>query len=178
MKTTKNKIEGDIIFNTSDNSMSQVINILNEFGIKKNSKIFLYTLREKREYYIIKLLNLMTDIDNNILNNYVNVCDTFQVYKKLVLDNKDITKFIEAYNKIINSNIYITEHSENLLSSSIWNDYVDYILLNYDDEKDASDIVIIYNFNDLVESSKYNKDEILSKFKNYNQKYHTRFFLF
>lgn len=174
----KNKMEGDIIFNTSNNSMEEIINILNEFGIKKDSKIFLYTIKEKREYFIIKLLNLISNIDKVVLNNYINVCDAFQVYKKMVLDDKDISKFINAYNKIINSNIYITEHDETILKSSVWNDYIDYILLDHEDINDASEYIIIYNFEDLVEVSMYSKDEILIKFKDYNQKYNTKFLLF
>ena len=169
-------LKDDLNLVVANNSISLLLPIitdtLNEFGIKQNKKIFMYLVEEERNYYIGKLVSLISGIDFRTIDNYCNTCNPWINSNKKVLEVTEHKRYIEAMDKVISSNLLITD--KNYTND----DVIDYILLDEEENIERSAIIIIDNLKKLLTFTKYTKEEVILKFKNYSKKYKTKFLLF
>lgn len=149
-----------------------IIDSLNELGIKENKKVFMYSVENERNYYIGKLISLISGIDFRTIDNYCNICNPWINSNKKVLDITEHKKYIESMDKVISSDLLITD--KNYTNDDI----IDYILLDKDENVERSDIIIIDNLKKILNLTKYTKEEVILRFKNYSKKYKTKFLLF
>ncbi len=158
-------------------------NVINEVAIKDNKKVLYVTSPEEgiedREWYMANLVSLISGIDVTTtlaylcpFSNTLNAYDRKEVNK---LPNSN--KFIEALEKIKNSNLEII--------STAYNSDPLYFIFDDQYSKESYDLIIIKNF-DLIEkfmyfkNDKYNENsdmiysDMIKLLENYTRKHHAK----
>ena len=119
-----------------------LINILEEYGINKQERVYMQSFLFNSSYYVNRLISLISKIDYKLVESYM-----FPVGAKtnsLVKEKIDYHKFMLALEKIRNSHIVIS-------CNKIFNeDWLDYIFDN------TYDVIIIDDFDKFIKES--NKD--------------------
>lgn len=148
---------------TSQNSRTlSIINLLNELSIKDKYKTVLFSFNISCNYYLQKLISFLSGININLISKY------FYPYTTLSKQNMDKInrdKFLGSIEQIQSSGILMNNEKYD-----VDKDYMDYIL-----DYSESDVLIIDDFNALLDRTKYSLDEILIMIK---EKKDTRLVLF
>lgn len=162
-------LENDITVIASrplNGKVNLTLDVLYEFGIKQKKKIRMFHFDNPSSFYVEKLTSLISNIDEREIHEYFHPCRHQRNHLKI-----KAKPFIKALEKVINSNIEMVD----LEFGIVLEDMLDY-LLDYD-EKYLTDLIIIDTFDSLVKKSKFPKDEVLRKLKEYAKKYHTKIVL-
>lgn len=146
-----------------------LINLLKEYGINQNKKIYLYSFELNYNYYVNHLISLLSKIDYLVIVSYMNPTMTMS----LELQSKKIDRdsFIDAIETVRNSNIIIS-------STKVFEEesYLEYI---FNLEKiEPYDVVIIDDFRSFVNKTEENVDEIIKHIEKYIKKFNTEVVLF
>ena len=150
----ENVLNNEITFiiTSSNAKILSIVNLLNELSIKDNYKTTLFSFNISCNYYLQKLLSLLSGINTNIISKY------FQPYARLSKCNKDKInrdKFINSIEKIQSSGILMND--KKYVADK---DYIDYIL-----DYSENNVIIIDDFYALLDKTKYSLDEILIRLK-------------
>jgi len=157
-----------------------IITALNEYAINNKNRVYMYCFENQRAYYISKLISLLTELDISIIHNYIDTCNSLNSIDKNVLNKKDYDNYLSGMKKIIESDLLIANYTDYLTEDTPNQDPVDTILYNFssDELEYKTEIIIIDSLELLEKYSKYTKEEIINRIKNYSNKYNTKFIIF
>ena len=144
--------------------MPLLINILEEYGIRKQKKVYMQAFLFNSSYYVNHLISLISKIDFKLVESYM-----FPVGAKinsLTKENIDYDKFMLALEKIRDSHIVI---SSNKIFNENWLNYI------FDN---TYDVVIIDDFDKFIKESNKNIKTIKKKIEKYCKKYNSQVILF
>lgn len=150
------------------NSKTTIITyLLHEYGILKGRETLFYTFERRCDYYYRHILSRISKIDKRLLAKYL--------YPWLGLShyNTDMINrfyFVSAIEKIQQSNLFMIGETINP-----GEDYLDNMLSML--EFDTSTIIIIEDFDLLLERTKYSRKETIRKINEYAEKYEVHFVL-
>ncbi len=155
----------------SDNLKKRIpmlINILEEYGIREQKKVYMQAFLFNSSNYVNKLISLISKIDFKLVESYM-----FPVGAKrntLKKEKIDYNKFILTLEKIRNSNIVIS-------SNKIFNeDWLDYIFDKTTIE--PYDVIIIDDFDKFLKKSNKDIKTIKKTIEEYSKKHNTSIILF
>ncbi len=154
-----------LYFKSPKEKIPLLINILEEYGIKQNKKIYMQSFDIKSSYYVNHLISLISKINFKYIDSYM-----FPIgAKSNDLKNYKINanKFVEAIEKIRKSNISIS--TSKIYDDEDWLDYI----FNY-----SYQVIIIDNFDKFIEKSNKNTKTIIKTINNYTKKYKAEIILF
>lgn len=155
----------------SDNLINYIpllINILEEYGIREQKKIYLQSFIFNSSYYVNRLISLISKIDFKLVESYM-----FPVgakTKSLTKEKIDYNKFVLAIEKIRKSYIVI---SSNKVFDEDWLDYI------FDKNTiESYDVIIIDDFDKLLKESNKDIKMIKKTIEEYSKKNNTYVILF
>lgn len=154
-----------LICNDLESKTALISYLLCEYGILKGRETLFYTFERRCDYYYRHLLSCISKIDKNLLIKYL------YPWLGISHDNTDMINrfyFVSAIEKIQQSNLFMMGETQE-------EDYLDHILKML--EFDTSTLIVIEDFDLLVEKTKYSRKETLRKIKECSSKYEVHFIL-
>ncbi len=156
-----------ILSDNFKNRMPLLINILEEYGIREQKRVYMQTFLFNSSYYVNHLISLISKIDFKLVESYM-----FPVGSKTkTLINKkiDYNEFMSALEKIRNSHIVV---SSNKIFNEDWLDYI------FDKTIEPYDVIIIDDFDRFLKESYEDIKTIKKTIEGYSKKNNTCVILF
>ena len=144
-----------------------LINILYLDGIKENKNIYMQTFLLKPTYYVNQLISYMTNVEFKIVESYMKPFSIKSNKLKQININKE--DLVMALEKIRKANIVIS--SNKVFKEKDWLDYIF-------DLDNKYQIIIVDNFEELVNKSRKSFKKIKKKIEEYSEKYNAKIILF
>lgn len=145
-----------------------LINILEEYGIKEQKRVYMQAFLFPSSYYVNRLISLISKIDFKLTESYM--LPTKAKTNFLAKSKLDYHKFMLALEKIRKANIIISSHKV------FKEDLLDYIF----DEGviEPYDAIIIDDFDSFLEKSNKDIETIKQAIEAYSKKHNTYVILF
>lgn len=156
-----------ILSDNFKNWMSLLVNILEEYGIRKQKRVYVQSFLFHSSHYVNRLISLISKLDFKLVESYM-----FPVgakTKAVTKENIDYNEFMSALEKIRNSHIVI---SSNKNFNENWLDYT------FDKTIESYDVIIIDDFDEFLEKSYARIKTIKKTIEEYSKKNNTCVILF